>query len=344
MNYEKVIFPEDYFRNFIYDETIVHLEDRTTQQRLISLKQDLKMLIESAIWEEKEEKYNNSAYSSREELKQEIAINDFFRNLILNISKIETKNLLLKIIGQSKELLNGISILHYELLGEYSSGQQLLLSFYSRFLYAKNEILENEKYEFGISGETIIIFIDEGETSLHPEWQRVYFERMRTYLSDLFKDYTIQLILISHSPFVISDIPKENILFLTKDENGNANQIEIDTDETFGANIHELLINSFFMKSSMGEFVENKIKKIINFYYQVIENQSVESLIKLKREYQDYKLEFQYIVNSVGDEIIRNILTNHIESIEKKLFPKNYVDIRINELEEELKHLKLRKK
>lgn len=341
LNIEKVIFPNEFFRRFIYDELIESLEDEELNKKLESLKTHLNELIESAEWIDRELKYKSVTFSKKDKLEQKIQINNFYRNLIIDLNNNESKRLLISFIDLSEEILNEKSILHYELLGNYSSGQQLLLSFYSRFFYAKKEILESEKYDFGIEGEAIIIMIDEGETSLHPEWQRLYFNKIKNYLSALFKDYKIQLILITHSPFVLSDIPKENILFLTKDEDGNANQIEIDEEKTFGANIHDLLSNSFFMNSSIGEFAESKIKKIVDFYYDLIRiDLSEENISRLSDKYITNKEEFQYIINSIGDPIIRNILNNHVEDIEEKLFGKGNLNQRIAELEIELKKLK----
>lgn len=345
-NSEKIIFPEDYYRRFIYDEETKSFDGLDLDEKLKSIKIDLKLLTDNAIWKEIEVQYNEDNYSfdDAESLRQEINLNNLYRNIILDLNIENSKKLLLKIINESTNILNGISILHYELLGQYSSGEQLLLSFYSRFLYAKNEILEQEKEQFGISGEAIIIFIDEGETSLHPEWQRLYFDKIRSYLSSLFKDYKIQLILISHSPFVLSDIPEENIIFLTKDSNGNTSQVKIDSDKTLGANIHDLLSNSFFMQSTIGKFAEEKVKKIIDFYYRLNQSNTSESLLILKEEYSGVQNEFHYVINNIGDEVISNILFNHIEYIERELFGDDYIDSRINELEKELKRLKKRKK
>ena len=63
------------------------------------------------------------------------------------------------------------------------------------------------------------------------------------------------LIFTTHSPFLLSDIPKENIIFLND---------EPSIKQTFGANIHTLLSDSFFMDDGlMGEFAKKKINKII---------------------------------------------------------------------------------
>src|SRR5690606_28520244 len=108
--------------------------------------------------------------------------------------------------------------------------------------------------------DQIIVFIDEGEVALHPEWQRRFFKRAISFISELFNDRKIQIILTTHSHFVLSDIPKQNIIFLERDENGNTKLADVDREDTFGANIYTLLSDSFFMENTIGEFAREKIK------------------------------------------------------------------------------------
>jgi len=63
--------------------------------------------------------------------------------------------------------------------------------------------------------------LDEYETFLHPNWQKKYLSYIIQFLKDNFSNRRIHIILTSHSPFLLSDIPKQNIIFLDKDENGN---------------------------------------------------------------------------------------------------------------------------
>ena len=82
----------------------------------------------------------------------------------------------------------------------------------------------------------------------------------------MFPKKDIQILVTSHSPFIVSDLPNENVIFLTKEENkGNCvvkNSLN-DMKKTFGANIHTLLSDSFFMESLMGEFAKSKIDGVI---------------------------------------------------------------------------------
>ena len=121
------------------------------------------------------------------------------------------------------------------------------------------------------SQEFIFIF-DEIELGLHPNWQKNLIKDFVNIVSKYIKK-NMNFIFTSHSPFILSDIPKENVIFLEKykkDEDRNQKEgncknatknIEL---KTFGANIHTLLSNGFFMSDGlMGEFAKNKINNVI---------------------------------------------------------------------------------
>ena len=115
------------------------------------------------------------------------------------------------------------------------------------------------------------IILDEIELYYHPEQQRSFVSDLLIYLkkidfSDLYKDHIpeINIIFITHSPFILSDIPKQNVLFLDKGKPRDNYKMD-----TFGANITDLLSDSFFFseedgnKILMGDFAKNKINEII---------------------------------------------------------------------------------
>lgn len=62
------------------------------------------------------------------------------------------------------------------------------------------------------------IILEEIEQYYHPEYQRVLIATLIEYLNKLNidKNFRIDILLVTHSPFVLSDIPMENILFRTR--------------------------------------------------------------------------------------------------------------------------------
>ena len=117
-----------------------------------------------------------------------------------------------------------------------------------------------------ISYRHVCVIFDELELYFHPEMQRTFISRLLAGLKQLsFKQIeSIQFIMVTHSPFILSDVPHKNVLFL--DKNGNS----VSGMHTFGANIHSMLEYSFFLKNgSIGAFAKSVIGKIeacLNIY------------------------------------------------------------------------------
>jgi len=70
----------------------------------------------------------------------------------------------------------------------------------------------------------LLFLFDEPEVALHPNWQKQYLNEVITLFQKMKKEY--QFIFTSHSPFLLSDIPKQNIIFLDKDENGKCKVVD----------------------------------------------------------------------------------------------------------------------
>ena len=153
---------------------------------------------------------------------------------------------------ESKPAITDIILFNF--YPEMSDGEYQFLLFFSQ-LYKKLQNTSNN-----------VLFIDEGEAFLHPNWQKKYISYIVQFIKDNFPNRKIHIILTSHSPFLLSDIPKQNIIFLDKDENRNCKVVDglKEKKQTFGANIHTLLTDSFFMEGGlMGEFAKQKINEII---------------------------------------------------------------------------------
>ncbi|MFA6144232.1 MAG: AAA family ATPase [Sulfuricurvum sp.] len=195
--------------------------------------------------------------------------------------------------------------------------------------YWNDEVDEREDSDETIKIEKYFLFIDEFELGLHPNWQK----KALTYMIDFLKlfDVKIDLFITSHSPFILSDLPKENVVFLEKykkdeDKNqkeGNCKNVTKETNiETFGANIHTLLSHGFFMKDGlMGEFAKGKINLIKEFYDDVIKyKDNKDELVASRCIYDDKKNEFWKIQEIIGEPFLKTIMGNYLLEIEKILF------------------------
>lgn len=141
------------------------------------------------------------------------------------------------------------------------------------------------------SYENINIIFDEVELYFHVDYQRTFIANLLKAI-DLIKlkrIKNINVLFLTHSPFILSDIPAQNILRLEKGEPSN-NEFK----QTFGANIHNLLANDFFLKNGfMGEFAKGEINEIITFLNHEQIEQKLSSLNEEKDKVEISKLEKQ---------------------------------------------------
>lgn len=136
-----------------------------------------------------------------------------------------------------------------------SSGEKQLLNNIGAIIYHLQNIDSSDsKYE------SINLLLEEIELYFHPEFQRLLVNRIIEQIYGIRWKHikNINITFVTHSPFVLSDIPKSNVLFI-KDGKPDYDMQE----NTFGANIHGLLKNGFFLPNlPMGEFAHQKINEL----------------------------------------------------------------------------------
>jgi predicted ATP-binding protein involved in virulence len=114
--------------------------------------------------------------------------------------------------------------------------------------------------------DNLLILLDEADLGFHPEWKKKYVNIIQQIIPFIFKNKSIQIIITTHDPLTLSDFPNNNIVYLFK--NNSITEI-LDSDskrrptKTFGANISDLLADSFFVNDGLiGDFAKNKIEDI----------------------------------------------------------------------------------
>ena len=208
---------------------------------------------------------NGSKWETKEDgvLHFKLKIDDFIKRIKeVNASNLKKDELIpigcyRFIINVKNDTNNNDSVSNINVL---SSGEQHLLHTMPSVLYhilnvnsVHSSEVEKIKYEY------INIIFDEIELYFHPEYQRRFVFELLERLDSLKKGGNIDnikginILFCTHSPFILSDIPKENVLFLGD---------EMDF-KTFGANITTSLASSFFMEYLIGEFAKTKITNII---------------------------------------------------------------------------------
>lgn len=113
----------------------------------------------------------------------------------------------------------------------------------------------------------VAIVLEEIELYFHPETQRKYVKHILDGLNRLSLQNVsgINICFVTHSPYILSDIPSSNIMFLDINPiNGLAMPQEVKMN-TFGRNINDLLSNGFFMAEGLiGEYAQLQIQNVID--------------------------------------------------------------------------------
>ena len=202
----------------------------------------------------------------------------------------------------------GLSTGEFNLLKLFSNISGLLQEGRNEERYVLNNLGHEEKCE------NLFLYFDEVDLSIHPRWQQRYMDWLLQFITTYFKNCTVQIIIATHSPIMLSDFPSNNVLYLW--ENGGKNYAEKRAIRTFGNNIHTLFMDSFFLNEAgtMGSFAERKINEIAG---------DIKSLEFRKNE-NTFK-----IINMVGDDIIRNKLLQMYDS--KNYFKKESDQINEND-------------
>lgn len=162
-------------------------------------------------------------------------------------------------------------------------------------------------------GDSALIFIDEGEVYYHPEWQRRYIKVLLDMIYEQERNLKIQIIITTNSPFVLSDILQEDVIYLQKDENDS-----IPDTNTLGQNIHKLLRENFFMDYTIGEYAKEMIEELMA---ELSSEKNSEENTKMKEILEKYFEDVQngyeaanLLISKIAEPIYRASLEEQLES------------------------------
>lgn len=184
-----------------------------------------------------------------------------------------------------------------------SSGENLLLNQFGKLMH----LLKKDRKGYYLPKDSdsrspaknAVILLDEAEVAFHPAWQRRYFNAFFNFINqNIRKRGThVQIIIATHSPIILSDIPKQNTVFL-KYDNKTKRTTCVKEEETFAANIFSLYNNAFFMdESEIGAFAENILCELVKDIHKLYEVNGIPS------EELDNKVLKQ--ISIIGDPYIR---------------------------------------
>lgn len=160
--------------------------------------------------------------------------------------------------------------------------------------------------------ESIIVLLDEPETFMHPEMCRKFLHSLSTLLHQQNNEWTVQIIMTTHSPFMLSDLIPEQITRITFDDNGYCKVVPSNGRATFAADIYSIMSRDFFLEYSIGELSRRKLSALINIIKKSAELENIEERIERLSLINE-------VVNEIGDSLIQDTLRYMID----KAIPKN---------------------
>lgn len=212
---------------------------------------------------------------------------------------------------------------------ELSSGEKLM---YEQFSIFNEQVSRIEKKRDKLNNtDEYLILLDEADVCFHPLWKKKYINMLLEILPLIFVNKKLQIIFTTHDPLTLSDIPHQNILFLGKGE--KYTKVLTNKRKTFGANISNLLADSFFLEDGLvGDFAKKKIEEVIHILNKMIENKNNNQHIDISQEEQQ---RIRYLIRMVDEHIIQSKL---IKMYNEVFGPS--IENEIQELEERLNYLK----
>lgn len=243
---------------------------------------------------------------------------------------------------------------------DLSSGEKQKIFSLSSILYHASNVDSVSRHhslpkeERPIVYKNINLILDEIELYYHPEFQRNFISDLLKLLREArFSSINkINIVFLTHSPFILSDIPVLNILFLEGTQHTGEQRIPKmlstpveNVKQTFAANIHELFRDGFFMHSTKGAFALSKIDELLEFCKQVrIEKDNMRPLSELRSKYLKRQQYFRNLIDMIGEDYIRNVLENHLDELEFTLDVENtnkaFLEKKAAELEAELTRIR----
>lgn len=151
-----------------------------------------------------------------------------------------------------------------------SSGEKQWLYVLTTALFHIKSLEETVGMPKGINYNHVCLCFDEAELYYHPQFQRDFVDNLMKYITWLDLNpasiSSIQVVIATHSPFILSDVMKDNILFLKEGQDyrqtmDKKEQRAFNHFNTFGANYYDLLKYGFFLEdNAIGKFVGRYIE------------------------------------------------------------------------------------
>lgn len=221
-----------------------------------------------------------------------------------------------------------------ETLTQMSSGERQFMHSISYIIYHLKNLQSVTDGDYRIRYHNVCMVFDEAELYYHPEFQRKFITSLVQMLSWCHINPNIirgvNIIIATHSPFVLSDVPLQNTLYL---DNGDVVKKD---KETFCGNIHEMLGENFFMDYTIGEVAKKQVEEILHLYNDFSESKDKAGLMAGKA---DNWPRYNYVASLVADEYLHGLVGRMLDEMATYLPELEFMEDIDNQIIEAEKHL-----
>lgn len=108
-------------------------------------------------------------------------------------------------------------------------------------------------------GTNCLFLLDEPETHFNPDWRSSFISRLQQGLRGI-EGVSQEMLITTHSPFLISDSKPDKVLVFAKDKNSGAISIRHPEYNTLGASINKITMNTFGKRETIGGVAEELLE------------------------------------------------------------------------------------
>lgn len=140
-----------------------------------------------------------------------------------------------------------------------------------------------------------LFLLDEPETHFNPDWRANFISRLRQCFP---KDgeASQEMLITTHTPFLISDSKPEKVLVFSKDKNTREVSIERPKFNTLGASINLITMETFKKEETIGAYAKSILQELLSSEFS---------------EKDPHKLA-QKIIDTLGDSIERSFAIQEV--------------------------------
>lgn len=224
----------------------------------------------------------NAYVVSNEDKKRVYQSKNIFINHDINPTPLEDdriirfKNLWIKKKGLSKPLFTK----------ELSDGEHQFLHSLGLCLLFKNE--------------SCLFLLDEPETHFNPDWKAKFISSIRHCFSLEEKNTMREMLITTHSPYLVSDSESKFVHVFTKDKDTKVVTCSFPEFQTLGTSVNKITLRIFNKPDTIGSYANSKIDELRK---QLEETEDKEAFLsKVRREIGE-SVESMLFINDIIDQI-----------------------------------------